>query len=401
MRFLFYSHDGVGLGHVRRHIAIASALVAALPEAKILLATGVDEAPHLGLPPNIDILKLPGLRKVANNQYEARRLGLDMAEIRGLRSGLLKSAVESFRPGVVLVDKHPFGVGGEFRAALEAAKAAGARTALGLRDILDTPSTVLREWSEEGVRDRIADYYDRVLIYGQQSIYDPVQQYQFSPALAERTQFCGYVLNQAPCAWRNDPCAMLMPAQAVKHRLVLATTGGGEDGFELLRTFIEAANGAPWEAALVAGPMLAPEEFKELQELGRQRVKIHSFVPCLPEVFESVDALVCMGGYNTLVEAVCQGVPTVCIPRAWPRREQVLRAQAFERLGLLRSLDSATLGVEPLRREIMTALSLPRKQVAERARAALQVEGAQNAAEHLAALFASGRDRGKVVLAGP
>jgi predicted glycosyltransferase len=121
MRFLFYSHDGVGLGHVRRHIAIASALVAALPEAKILLATGVDEAPHLGLPPNIDILKLPGLRKVANNQYEARRLGLDMAEIRGLRSGLLKSAVESFRPGVVLVDKHPFGVGGEFRAALEAA----------------------------------------------------------------------------------------------------------------------------------------------------------------------------------------------------------------------------------------------------------------------------------------
>jgi hypothetical protein len=29
------------------------------------------------------------------------------------------------------------------------------------------------------------------------------------------------------------------------------------------------------------------------------------------------------------------------------------------------------------------------------------VEGAQNAAEHLAALFASGRDRGKVVLTGP
>jgi predicted glycosyltransferase len=169
----------------------------------------------------------------------------------------------------------------------------------------------------------------------------------------------------------------------------------------LLRTFIEAANGAPWEAALVAGPMLAPEEFKELQELGRQRVKIHSFVPCLPEVFESVDALVCMGGYNTLVEAVCQGVPTVCIPRAWPRREQVLRAQAFERLGLLRSLDSETLGVETLRSEITAALNMPRKQVAERARATLQVDGAQNAADQLAALFSNGRDRGKVVLTGP
>ena len=400
MRFLFYSHDGVGLGHVRRHIAIASALTALSSKAKILLATGVDETPHLGLPANIDILKLPGLRKVANNHYEARRLGLEVAEIRGLRSGLLKAVVETFRPGVVLVDKHPFGAGGEFQAALDLAKRQGARTALGLRDILDTPAAVLREWSEDGGGDRIADYYDRVLIYGQQSIYDPVKQYQFPPALAERTQFCGYVLNPTPCAWRSDPCATLMPAQAVKNRLVLATAGGGEDGFELLRAFIEACRGAPWEAALVAGPLLAAEEFRELQGLAQQRVKVHRFVPCLPEVFGSVDALVCMGGYNTLLEAVSQGVPTVCVPRAWPRHEQVLRAEAFERLGLVRSLDPATLGPESLRREITAALDLPRKQISERARAALQLDGALKAADHLAALFSNGRDREKVVLAG-
>jgi len=74
MRFFLYSHDGVGLGHVRRHLAIASAMAELAPNAQILLATSIDEVSHLGLPPNVDTLKLPGLRKLANNEYSSRRL---------------------------------------------------------------------------------------------------------------------------------------------------------------------------------------------------------------------------------------------------------------------------------------------------------------------------------------
>ena len=43
MRFLFYSHDGLGLGHTRRHIAVASALVEMAPGSSVLLATGADD----------------------------------------------------------------------------------------------------------------------------------------------------------------------------------------------------------------------------------------------------------------------------------------------------------------------------------------------------------------------
>ena len=383
MRFLFYSHDGVGLGHLRRHIAIASALAGILPEAKVLLATGVDEASHLGLPPHIDTLKLPGLRKVANNQYEARRLGLAMPEFGSLRSGLLNTAVETFRPKLILVDKHPFGAGGEFRAALDTAKVQGARTVLGLRDILDEPAAVAKEWNAEGLHDQILDYYERVLVYGQQTIFDPITQYGFPSALAARTRFCGYVLNAAPCAWSSDPCSVLLPAKAEKRPKVLATAGGGEDGFELLRTFVEASLGAPWEAVLVAGPLLAVDELRELQKLASNQVTVHSFVPCLPESFGSVDALVCMGGYNTLLEAIHQGLPTVCVPRDWPRSEQMLRARAFEQLGLVRMIPPATLSADQLRQAIGTALELPRGQVTERARKTLRLDGAQRAAENL------------------
>src|SRR5580765_1350788 len=122
MRFFFYSHDGMELGHVRRHIAIAAALQETAPEAKVLLATSLDEVASLGLPPNVDTLKLPGLRKVGNNQYAARRLSLSSSQIRHFRAAVLQAAVESFQPSVILADKHPFGVDGEFEAALVAGK---------------------------------------------------------------------------------------------------------------------------------------------------------------------------------------------------------------------------------------------------------------------------------------
>ena len=136
-RFLLYSHDGFGLGHTRRHIAIAGALVEMEPHASVLLASGADDVYRLGLPPRVEALKLPGLRKVGNDQYQSRRLAIPTQEIRALRSALLATAVKSFRPDVVLVDKHPFGPGGEFSAALAALKQSGGRAALGLRPTAD------------------------------------------------------------------------------------------------------------------------------------------------------------------------------------------------------------------------------------------------------------------------
>src|SRR5437867_510598 len=164
MRFFFYSHDGMGLGHVRRQIAIAAALREVVPDAQVLLATSVDEVASLGLPPNVDTLKLPGLRKTANAEYSARRLGIPKAQMRKLRSAVLREAVKAFDPDVILVDKHPFGAGGELEPALRAAKSAGAHLVLGLRDILDDPAAVKKEWEREQVQGRLCEYFDLVLI---------------------------------------------------------------------------------------------------------------------------------------------------------------------------------------------------------------------------------------------
>jgi len=387
MRFLFYSHDSLGLGHTRRHLGVATALAQQAPEAVILLATGAEEIARHGLPPQVEILKLPSLRKDANEKYSSRRLRVPADEIRSLRSAFLLTAVKTFQPTVVLVDKHPFGASGEFKAGLKALRRFGGRAVLGLRDILDEPRQVLREWHPYKMQQRIAEHYDEVLVYGDRAVFDPVISYAFPPALVERTHFCGYVLNrESKRALENFDWPF--PSRKDRtHPVALATTGGGEDGFRMLETFIQASANAPWQGVAVAGPMAPDSELASLEKLAAKCcVTFRRFVPHLSALFGSVDALVCMGGYNTLVETTSMGVPTVCVPRVTPRIEQLIRAEAFARLGLLRVCRQEQLDAQTLGDHIAIALNSSPQDLQTRAHQALNYDGAQQAAKRLLAL---------------
>lgn len=57
-----------------------------------------------------------------------------------MRSAVLAAALEAFAPDLLIVDKLPSGVLGEFVPALERLRAAGrTKMVLGLRDVLDDP----------------------------------------------------------------------------------------------------------------------------------------------------------------------------------------------------------------------------------------------------------------------
>jgi predicted glycosyltransferase len=385
MRFLFYSHDGLGLGHTRRHLTVAAALAQQAPDAAILLATGAEEPGRFGLPRQVEILKLPGLRKDANEKYSARRLKVSKNEIRRLRSALLLSAVRAFQPQVVLVDKHAFGASGEFKAGLKALRRAGGRAVLGLRDILDTPAQVLLEWKK--VRELIAAHYEQVLIYGERAVFDPIHAYEFPRELANKTQFSGYVFSpENPIALQNFDWPF-PPRERRSRPVVLGTCGGGEDGFRTLETFMRASFGAPWQAVTVAGPMTPDAELERLEGIAAETgATFRHYIPHLSALFGSVDALVAMGGYNTLVEAAALGVPTVCVPRTYPRMEQLMRAEAFERLGLLQLCHPERLQAQQLRSHIGKALNISKTTLKARAHRVLDFDGARRAASCLLAL---------------
>ena len=95
MRFIFYSHDGAGLGHVRRNLAIAAEVIALRPSSAVLLACSADEVDRLTLPPNVDVVKLPAITKEGNGRYSARRLGVGPEDVFHLRAGIIAGAVLS------------------------------------------------------------------------------------------------------------------------------------------------------------------------------------------------------------------------------------------------------------------------------------------------------------------
>lgn len=208
-------------------------------------------------------------------------------------------------------------------------------------------------------------------------------------------QFCGYVVDGASTFGRAPPDLPITDERA----LVLATTGGGEDGFSLLEAFIAAARSAPWRAALVGGPQLGAAEWATLEARSAEAgVTAFRAVRELHRWFPYIDALVCMGGYNTLLEAVSSGTPTVCVPRTRPRREQLIRARAFAAEGLLHVVEPCSLDNGQLRAAIEAVLRLPRPILAERARTALDLGGARRAATLLLELADGARplERGMV-----
>jgi predicted glycosyltransferase len=384
LRFLLYSHDGLGFGHARRNLAIATALTLADTEAAVLLATSADEVQSLGIPPRVDVVKLPGLRKVANEDYTGRRLAVGGTGVIAVRNSLLQATVDSFKPNVILADKHPLGARGELLPALESLREGGGRAAIGFRDILDDPAHVRIEWDQAGIPKAIEEHYDRVLVYGHPAVVDPVKEYGMPASIAARMRFCGYVRTPPPVDRVTRDVFPIGAFAAEARPSVLATAGGGEDGFAILETFIAAAAGAAWRGIVVAGSQSAPEKRQLLRDAAEEAgVAYYTFVRGLDAWFDVVDALVCMGGYNTLAEAVSRGTPTVCVPRVVPRTEQLIRAEAFAGRGLLRYIHPDRLTPDAIRREVDEVLGSSRKELVERARKTLGFDGAQRAADEL------------------
>jgi predicted glycosyltransferase len=141
---------------------------------------------------------------------------------------------------------------------------------LGLRDIVDAPDVVRRDWTRQGVYDALELLYDRILIYGVREVMDLVEAYALSPAVAAKVRYCGYVTD--PPSTGNPPPEVSLTT-TLPERFLLATGGGGGDGLPMLRTFLEALLLLPPTSALVlTGPLMNGRDRPE--ERVRPRVRL-------------------------------------------------------------------------------------------------------------------------------
>lgn len=334
-RILLYSHDSYGLGHLRRTLTLAGALVARRPGASILIVSGSPCATHFALPRGVEIVKLPSVTKNDAGEYAPRSLHGGLDQLERLRRDLLRQAFESFDPHLLIADHQPIGLDGELLDVLRLTRTRGTRTILGLRDIIDDPKTVATQWSHPDIREALASLYDRVCVYGTPQVFDQRAEYPIPPELAARVEFTGYVVRPASTRARERTGPIGRPH-------VLVTAGGGEDGESHVSTYLECLKlaSAPWDSTLVLGPLMHPLHTRHVKRMARslRNVRVHNFHADLPRLLAESDVVVSMAGYNTVAEILQARVNSVLLPRVFPRREQLIRAQRLEALGLARCL---------------------------------------------------------------
>jgi predicted glycosyltransferase len=360
---MFYSHDTYGLGHLRRTLALARYFRDCWPSMSQLIVTGSPVASGFQLPKGADYVKLPSVEKVGAGRYASRSLAAPFEDVLALREELLLGVAHSFRPDALVVDHAPAGLKGEIELTLRFLKrnSPETRLILGLRDIVDEAPRVQRDWAREGVYDLLDRVYDRILVYGKPEIYDPVTEYRFSARAARKSRYVGYLRRQAD-----------RPAETIRRelcprtgRLVLVTAGGGGDGHELFRAMLaglRARGGAPaFDCVLVGGPLMPEEDRRALEgaAAGLPRVRFLHFVGELTAYISAADVVVAMAGHNCVSEILSFERPSILVPRVTPRREQLIRAEAMSRRGLVRMIDPADLTCERLLGEVDDLLDHP------------------------------------------
>lgn len=403
-RIATYSQDGLGLGHMRRTHLIARQLLRLCPTASVLTLSDSPLGQFFTPAPNHDYVKLPSIVKDGPGQWRASNLNLPFAAVSELRQELICQTILNFRPHLLLVDHMPHGAMGELLPTLAALRTNGAETkvVLGLRDILDAPQVVQQRWQVEGAYDAVERYYDQVLVYGMREIFDLATQYRFSPQVARRLHYCGYVgempaPNAVPAGrghtTRKSPGAAIrakyLRGPHACAKLIVAMAGGGADAYPLMRTLVDALPAIQQRhrtlLLLITGPFMPADLQADLKARAHGRpVQLITSVDDSAAFLQAADLVVAMAGYNTSVEILQSGKRALIVPRRGPSAEQRTRTQLFAERGWVDMLDPDKLAADILAALVIKNLSLGATTVPSQSP---QLDGVQAAASALLALL--------------
>lgn len=389
LNVMMYSPDSIGLGHVKRNSSIACRIVEQDPDANVILLVGSGAGAFFELPKGIDSIKLPSVDKVTSEVWRPRSLSLSQGTTSRLRSNLLREAIDTVEPDVLVIDHLPHGVWGELLPILAMIKSQGRPTKvmLGLRDILDTPDVVRRRWEHDGVYRTIEAYYDKVLIYGQPDIVPTAELYGLADRVPDRIEYCGYVYDSQGIAQQGTSvgAASKLPglnALQKDQRVVFVQAGGGFDAYPMISATLSALrcldDDETIRSIVVAGPLMPKADrdtlFAEAQ--GLKRTTLLPWTSNCDRYFGVADVAIIMGGYNSFLEATRSTAELISIPRSGPSAEQSIRAELFHQNGLATCIPLAEATPSALCGAILAGLSKRQSK-----RSPITLEGSRQAAK--------------------
>ncbi len=337
-RVLIYSHDTMGLGHLRRCRTIAHALVERNKNLSVLILSGSPIIGSFDFRARVDFVRIPGVIKLRNGEYTALNLHIDLDKTLSMRSSIIKHTAEIFDPDVFIVDKDPLGLRGEVHETLIMLKKRGSQLVLGLRDVMDSPELLVPEWKRKNVMPALQNLYDAIWVYGLPQICNPLESIEVPDSVSRKLTYTGYLRRSVP----QSPD--VAPLEITRNPYVLATTGGGGDGEALIEWVLRAYETdalLPYPELLVLGPFMQPELQANFRARAAKlkRVEAITFDTHMESLVANAVGVIAMGGYNTFCEILSLDQRAILLPRTAPRREQFIRASRAQELGLVQMLE--------------------------------------------------------------
>ena len=360
---LMYSHDTYGLGHIRRTMAIANQLRG--PNVNILILTGSPIAGRFIFPEQIDFVRIPGMIKKTNEEYLPQSIKINATHALEIRKNIITATAKTFQPHMFIVDKEPLGLKKEILPTLQWLRRCrpDTRTVLGLRDIMDDSETTRSDWRKKGVYDLLENLYNEIWVYGNQHLYDPVHEYAIPESVSSKMIFTGYLSRRVPSA---SAVQKTRKEQGLENgeKLVVVTTGGGGDGYEVMDAYLGMLESLPRQLPMknvfITGPFMPKRDRKKIFKRAKKlKVRTFHFYRNMEKLLAAADVVVSMGGYNTICELLSFQTAAVVIPRETPRKEQLIRAEILHRQGLIEYIPWSQCNSQQMQEKIFALLEDP------------------------------------------
>ncbi|MGC7560273.1 glycosyltransferase family protein [Pasteurella sp. PK-2025] len=346
-RIAFYSHDTMGLGHIRRNMLLAQSVLQACPEAEVLLLSGVRESGAFKLPKGADTVTMPSYFKTSEGKYIPSSLGTDIDRLVEVRRQIIYSTLDLFEPDIVIIDNVPRGAMNELDTILPVLASRGAHIVLGLRDIIDEPEVVREQWKKLKNLEIIRLYFDSIWVYGDPHLFDLAKEYALDEDIREKLRYVGYLDQTRRMEVQGLDTVI---SSSVETPYALCVVGGGQDGFQLAKTFMQAELPTGWNGLLITGALMPEHQRKQIHDMIALRPEIHvvDFVAEPLKLMQDAECIISMGGYNTVTEILSFNEPALIVPRITPRKEQWIRASRLAEMGIVDCLHPNLLTPESL-----------------------------------------------------
>ena len=354
VRILMYSHDTFGLGHLRRCRTIAHAIVEQFKGVSVLIISGSQIAGAFDFRARVDFVKIPSVIKLYNGEYDSVGEYIDIDEILMMRKLIIQRTAEAFQPDIFIVDKEPMGLRGELEPTLELLRRTKTISVLGLRDVMDAPDLLEKEWSRQNMVQKVHHHYDRIWAYGPEHFWNPLEGLDLPAGLQEKIHYTGFLDRDFTTTQSTEN--PMLPSE-----YILVTAGGGGDGSVLMEQVLAAREfdtSQDFPVVMVLGPFMKSEnrERIRLRASSLPNILVIDFESRMEMLMQNASAIVGMCGYNTFCEVLSFDRKALFVPRTHPRQEQYIRASRARELGLCEMLTPEEAAVPRIMSEALKKL---------------------------------------------